>query len=100
VPFLPGFYCMMSSIEVITPVNIDSALEELGWSKKKLAKRLGVWPETVSRWGTTKEVPRYAMEYLSSCIAIKRLYTGMVVGNDGDTEGMGEVKHVYLGQGG
>lgn len=37
-------------------------LEDLGLTKQSLADELGIWPETVSRWGDIP--PVYAVAYL------------------------------------
>ncbi|AAQ54977.1 transcriptional regulator [Burkholderia phage Bcep22] len=55
----------------MTSNELRATLAELGWTQKRLAERLGVDPDTVSRWtndrtgGTGKGgVPAYVAEYL------------------------------------
>ena len=49
-------------------------LEDLGWSQAKLARKLQLDPNTVSRWVTGRTpVPTWALEYLTALKAIKDL---------------------------
>jgi hypothetical protein len=53
---------------------LSNTLEVLGWSQSKLARKLGVDPNTVSRWITGKSpVPLWLMEYLGALRAVKEL---------------------------
>lgn len=49
-------------------IDFDAVLGELGWSKAELARRLGLDPNTVTRW---KQPPGYAKEYLRVMLLIK-----------------------------
>jgi DNA-binding transcriptional regulator YiaG len=49
------------------------ALQELGWSQARLARRLEVDPNTVSRWVSAGRVPAYAREYLRALVLVKRM---------------------------
>lgn len=49
-------------------------LEELSWSQTKLASKLGVAPNTVSRWFTgALPVPPWVCEYLQTLLALRQL---------------------------
>lgn len=49
-------------------------LEQIGWSQAKLARKLQLDPNTVSRWVTGRTpVPTWALEYLAALKAIKDL---------------------------
>jgi len=43
-------------------VKLEQILNELGWSKAELARRVNIHPGTISRW---KEVPGPVAAYLS-----------------------------------
>lgn len=45
-------------------------LNELGWSKARLARESGLWPETVSRW---QSPPKWVIAYLEALVELKRL---------------------------
>lgn len=45
-------------------MDLDDALRKLNWRRVDLARRLGVKPETVSRWGPVP--PKYVCAYLRS----------------------------------
>lgn len=49
------------------------ALRELGWSQARLARRLEIDPNTVSRWVSSGRVPGYAREYLRALVLVKRM---------------------------
>lgn len=63
--------------EVIIPpevIQLLQTLEDIGWSQAKLARKLQIDPNTVSRWVTGRTpVPTWALEYLSALKAIKDL---------------------------
>lgn len=50
---------------------LNAALDELGWSKARLARKLGVHVNTVTKWGD--EPPEYARAYLEAVVSKKRL---------------------------
>ena len=51
---------------------VREALVRLEWSQKTLAERLGVDPDTVSRWCLGRvPVPGYAAEYLRVILLAK-----------------------------
>ncbi|ACR15031.1 putative transcriptional regulator [Burkholderia phage BcepIL02] len=63
----------------MTSNELRATLAELGWTQKRLAERLGVDPDTVSRWtngrtgGTgTGSVPAYVAEYLRVVMLVVR----------------------------
>jgi hypothetical protein len=51
--------------------DLDKALELLGWRRVDLARRLGLAPESISRW--KGEPPDYVVAYLDAMLAIKRM---------------------------
>ena len=61
----------------IVPSEVTQLLEILdaiGWSQAKLARKLQVDPNTVSRWVTGRcPVPPWVLEYLSALKAVKDL---------------------------
>lgn len=59
-------------------IRAEKWLKELGWSKAELARRLGVFPSTVSKWGNGSGYPKYAEAYLELAVEISRL--GAMVG--------------------
>ena len=44
--------------------NLDGALEEMGWSRAELARRLGVDRNTVAKW--RESVPGYVCAYFAA----------------------------------
>jgi transcriptional regulator with XRE-family HTH domain len=49
----------------MTANELRAALAELRWTQKRLAERLDVDPDTVSRWTNGRgPVPGYVVEYL------------------------------------
>jgi len=50
--------------------RLEQLLSEIGWSRLRLAKRLGLHRNTVYKW---KVVPKYAIAYLELAVEIKRL---------------------------
>lgn len=50
--------------------EFDKLLTELGWARNELARRLGLAPESISRWQVP---PRYALVYLRAMTHIKAL---------------------------
>ncbi len=53
---------------------VKKLLSELEWSQAKLASKLSVAPNTVSRWLTGGlPVPAWLTEYLSAMLAVRRL---------------------------
>lgn len=50
---------------------MKKVLQELGWSKAELARRLGLSANAVSAWGDLP--PRYAQAYLDLALRVKRL---------------------------
>lgn len=57
----------------MTPVELDEALDRLGWSKAELCRRLGLHRNTPSRWS---EVPRYVAEYLRVSLLAREITDG------------------------
>ena len=51
-------------------LTLDELLAELDWTKRDLAKRLGLHRNTISRW---KEPPAAVMAYLKLRVGIQRL---------------------------
>jgi transcriptional regulator with XRE-family HTH domain len=51
--------------------DLDKALDALGWRRVDLAARLGMTPESISRW--KKNVPQYAVAYLDAMLQIKKI---------------------------
>ena len=49
---------------------MDDLLDELGWSKLELSRRLGIHRNTVYQWD---KAPLYAMAYLRLMAGVKRL---------------------------
>ena len=50
---------------------LTTALQDLGWYGKDLARRLGLSPITVSSWRTGKRpTPLYALAYLDLALGI------------------------------
>ena len=49
--------------------DLDKALELLGWRRADLARRLGLSPESVSRW---EVLPEYVVAYLDAMLNLKR----------------------------
>jgi len=48
-------------------------LRELNWTQARLARRLDLDPNTVSRWLATGRVPGYAREYLRLLVLVRRM---------------------------
>lgn len=60
---------------------VRAQLGELGWSQAKLATKLGVTPNTVSRWLTGGlPVPTWLGEYLGALLLVKRLACQLELG--------------------
>ncbi|MFZ5783987.1 MAG: helix-turn-helix domain-containing protein [Pseudomonadota bacterium] len=55
--------------------EFSAALKALGWSKAELARRLGIHPNSVSKWASP---PQYAMAYLRQSLGIKDLADRLV----------------------
>ncbi len=54
--------------------RVRQLLQELDWNQAKLANKLGVAPNTVSRWMTgALPVPSWLHEYLGAMLALRRL---------------------------
>lgn len=51
--------------------EFEELLGRLGWSKARLARRLGVHANTVSAWGG--EAPGYALAYLRLAVRVLEL---------------------------
>lgn len=51
--------------------SIRESRRLLGWSKAELARRLGVWPSTVTDWG--ENPPRYVRAYLDLALELKAI---------------------------
>ena len=54
--------------------ELDVVLKELGWSRLKLCRRLGLHRNTPSRW--KGEVPKYVAEYLRVQLLAKESVDG------------------------
>lgn len=52
-------------------MDFRDKLASLGWSQAKLARKLGVFPSTVTEWANRGEAPRYADAYLDLAIEAK-----------------------------
>jgi transcriptional regulator with XRE-family HTH domain len=58
----------------VIPVDLDASLSALGWTGRELCRRLGVHPNTVTKWRTGKApVPAYAREYLRVMLLAKEI---------------------------
>lgn len=55
----------------MTIPEFNISLKGLGWSRAAFAKKLGIAPNTISRWRT---VPQYAVAYLELAAELKRLH--------------------------
>lgn len=54
--------------------DLEANLAILGWSKRDLAERIGVHPNTVSQWAQEhREVPGPAAAYLTLAVRVKTL---------------------------
>lgn len=51
---------------------MDKLLDELGWSRKDFALRIGVHKNTLSNWNKNK-VPKVVMIYLRLVIAVRKV---------------------------
>jgi putative zinc finger/helix-turn-helix YgiT family protein len=51
-------------LHLLTPVQMRKGIEKLGLQQQELAERLGVAPETVSRWVTSALIQSRAMDNL------------------------------------
>ena len=58
----------------MTTIELKLALDYLGWSQAKLARRLGLNPNTVGRWS---EVPVVVERYLDLAVRVKKLWDGL-----------------------
>lgn len=54
----------------LSAMDMDRMLHELGWTRKQLAERWGVHPETVSRWN---EPPKSVLRFLRMRVGLQRL---------------------------
>ena len=54
----------------MTKGDLKTYLHELGWSQAELARRIKVYPATVSQW---KEVPGAVEAYVKLAIDVKNL---------------------------
>lgn len=55
-------------------MDFDVALAQLGWTKARLARRLGVHVNTVTKW--SDGCPGYVQEYLRVCLLAKEVLAG------------------------
>ena len=52
--------------------DLENELSEMGWTGSELARRLGVDPDTVSRWRRGRiPIPGYASAYLTLAVRAK-----------------------------
>lgn len=56
---------------------LQNNLATLGWSQAKLAKLLGLSPNTVSRWAKSTPTPFYAVAYTNLAIKAKKAAEGL-----------------------
>jgi len=61
--------CRVASTNGINE-EFEAGLKTLGWSKAELARRLGLHPNSVSKWS---EPPLYAMAYLRVMVKLKEI---------------------------
>jgi len=59
----------------MTPADLQSALNELGWSRLELGRKLGVHRNTVTGWNY--KVPKYVAAYVGLCVKVKRICRGL-----------------------
>jgi putative zinc finger/helix-turn-helix YgiT family protein len=55
---------LRSKLHLLTPAQIRKGIEVLGLNQQELAKRIGVAPETISRWVTGALIQSRAMDNL------------------------------------
>ena len=58
-------------LALMKKTQMKTILKQLGWSQARLARRLGITPHAVSRWGET--IPQYAAEYLLTIAALREI---------------------------
>lgn len=54
-------------------MDFRDKLARLGWSQAKLARKLGVYPSTVSEWAGKGEAPKYAEAYLDLALEARSI---------------------------
>jgi len=57
--------------------SLQNNLKALGWSQSKLAKQLGLSPNTVSRWSKSTPTPFYAVAYTNLALKVKKAAEGL-----------------------
>lgn len=58
-------------------MDFRQKLRVLGWSQAKLAKKLGVYPSTVSEWVSKASAPEYAEAYLDLALEVRSAIRGL-----------------------
>lgn len=59
----------------MTPDELASALAELGWSQAELGRRLGMAPDTVSRWATGRvPMPVWLTAHMGLLLELRELH--------------------------
>lgn len=69
----------------MTPDELAQALKNLGWKQVDLARRTGIAPDTVSRWGRgVKPIAPWVRSYLGMATALHELHRLYVAPPDRD----------------
>lgn len=58
-------------------MDFRQKLRVLGWSQAKLAKKLGVFPSTVTEWVNKGSAPGYADAYLDLALEVRAAVSGL-----------------------
>jgi len=59
----------------MTPAELASSLAELGWTQAELGRRLGMAPDTVSRWATGRvSMPVWLSAHVALLLELQDLH--------------------------
>ena len=59
----------------MTPDELASVLAQLGWTQEELGRRLGMAPDTVSRWATGKvPMPVWLTAHVGLLLELRELH--------------------------